>query len=234
MRPPHACYVIRSRDGRYDCKTLLPVNMRSCASVSIPKCAGPISMLHITLSQCRNKLSVSPLWQRTISSYHRCLSSKILPYMDRLVRHWFVLHSKFSFNTIKIQLIHLHLVQPSSELFHLHFCSSLCLKILTTIFISTSMYIKCLFSSNKSENRLPSLRLRRTSVSDSRLRYRLSYCPSAVVIVQSTQSAFPFAEINHQSPSSFVPVRRHLGDVQGIIKHLSNTQNHFISHSLTY
>ena len=26
---------------------------------------------------------------------------KILPYMDRIVRHWFVLHSKISFNTVK-------------------------------------------------------------------------------------------------------------------------------------
>jgi hypothetical protein len=26
--------------------------------------------------------------------------------MGRIVRHWFVLHSKISFNTVKIQLIH--------------------------------------------------------------------------------------------------------------------------------
>ena len=29
-----------------------------------------------------------------------------LPYMDRFICHWFVLHSKISFNTVKIQLIH--------------------------------------------------------------------------------------------------------------------------------
>ena len=31
---------------------------------------------------------------------------KILLYMGRIVRHWFVLHSKISFNSVKIQLIH--------------------------------------------------------------------------------------------------------------------------------
>ena len=139
-------------------------------------------MLHVTLPQCQNKPSVSPSWQWTISSYHRHLSSKILPYMDRLVCHWFILHSKI------FSLFILHLVQLSSKLFHLHFHSSLCLKILTIIFISKSMYIRCLFSSNKSKNSLPSLRLHSTSVSYSHLRYWSSYRPSAVEITPSQLS----------------------------------------------
>ena len=123
--------------------------MRSCASVSILKCAGPIGKLHVTLPQCRIKPSASPSQQQTISSYHRRLPSKILLYMGRIVRHWFVLHSKISFNTVKIQLIHsapcatfFRIVSLTFSFFPLfeNFNYHICLK---------NMYIKCLFSSNK-------------------------------------------------------------------------------------
>ena len=46
------------------------------------------------------------------------------------------------------------------------------------------LYIKHLLNSNKSKNSLPSLRLCSTLVFYSRLRYRSSYRPSAVKIVQ--------------------------------------------------
>ena len=125
--------------------------MHSCASISILKCAGPIGMSHVTLLQCWNKLSTSPSWQWTISSYHRCLSSKILLYMDRIDRHWFVLHSKILFNTVKIQLIH---STPCATFFQIVLLTFLFFPLFENfdyhIYLK-NMYIKRLFSSNKIE-----------------------------------------------------------------------------------
>ena len=57
-------------------------------------------------------------------------------------------------------------------------------------------------------------------------------CPSSKS-PKSIQSALSFIVIDRQSQPSFVPVRHHLRDVQGIIKHSSNTQKQFYF-SLTY
>ena len=128
-----------------------PVDMRYCASVSIPKCTGPIGESHITLPQCRIKLSASPSQQRTISSYHRRLPSKILLYMGRIIHHWFVLHSKILFNTVKIQLIY---SAPCATFFRIVSLTFLFFPLFENfnyhIYLK-NMYIKCLFSSNKIE-----------------------------------------------------------------------------------
>ena len=126
-------------------------------------------------------------------------------------------------------------MQLSSELFHLHFRSSLCLKILTTIFISKSMYIKHLFSSNKKRRTvyLPSDFVAHQFPIFALVIDPLIVRPSSK-LPKSIQSTFPFVVIDRQSQLSLVPVRHHLGDVQGIIKHFYNTQNNFISHSPTY
>ena len=128
-----------------------PVNMRSCTSVSILKCAGPIGKSHVTLLQCRNKPSTSPSRQWTISSYPRCLLSKILLYMDRIVRHWFVLHSKISFNTVKIQLIHPTPWATFFQIVSLTFSFFPLFENFNYHIYLKNMYIKCLFSSNKIE-----------------------------------------------------------------------------------
>ena len=125
--------------------------MRSCASISILKCAGPIGKSHVTLLQCQNKLSASPSQQRTISSYHRHHQSKILLYMDRIVRHWFVLHSKISFNTVKIQLIHSVPCATFFQIVSLTFSFFPLFKNFNYHIYLKNMYIKCLFSSNKIE-----------------------------------------------------------------------------------
>ena len=125
--------------------------MRSCASVSILKCTGPIGESHITFLQCRIKPSASPSQQRTISSYHRCLLSKILLYMGRIVRHWFVLHSKISFNSVKIQLIH---SAPCATFFRIVSLTFLFFPLFENFnyyIYPKNMYITCLFSSDKIE-----------------------------------------------------------------------------------
>ena len=125
--------------------------MRSCASVSIPKCTGPIGESHVTLLQCRIKPSTSPSQQRTISSYHRRLLSKILLYMGRIVRHWFILHSKISFNSVKIQLIHSAPCAMFFQIVSLTFSFFPLFENFNYYIYPKNMYIKCLFSSNKTE-----------------------------------------------------------------------------------
>ena len=130
-------------------KMPFPVDMRSCASISILKCAGPIGKSHITLPQCRIKPSASPSQQRTISSYRRCLLSKILLYMDRIVRHWFVLHSKISFNIVKIQLIHSAPCATFFRIVSLTFSFFPLFENFNYHIYLKNMYIKRPFSSNK-------------------------------------------------------------------------------------
>ena len=130
---------------------IVNTDMRSCASVSIPKCAEPIGESHITLPQCQNKPSVSPSWQRTISSYHRHHQSKILLYMGQIVRHWFVLHSKILFNTAKIQLIHSAPCTTFFQIVSLTFSFFPLFENFNYHIYLKNMYIKCLFSSNKIE-----------------------------------------------------------------------------------
>ena len=91
--------------------------------------------------------------------------------MDRFVRSWFVIYSKFSLLFLKFILYALHLVYRFSALFHLHIYSSLCLKILTTIFDSKFLYIKPSYIPQKSKNRLPSTRARISSVFEHYRRY---------------------------------------------------------------
>ena len=128
-----------------------PVNMHSCTSVSIPKCAGPIGESHVTFTQCRIKPNASPSQQRTISSYHRCLPSKILLYMGRIICHWFVLHSKISFNSVKIQLIHSAPCATFFQIVSLTFSFFPLFENFSYHIYLKNMYIKCLFSSNKIE-----------------------------------------------------------------------------------
>ena len=123
--------------------------MRYCASVSIPKRAGPIGESHVTLPQCQNKPSASPSRQRTISSYHRRHQSKILLYIGRIVRHWFVLHSKISFNTVKIQLIHSAPCATFFQIVSLTFSFFPLFENFNYHIYLKNMYIKRLFSSNK-------------------------------------------------------------------------------------
>ena len=74
-----------------------------------------------------------------------------LPYMDWFVCHWFVLHSKISFNTVKIQLIHSTPCATFFRIVSLTFSFFPLFENFNYHIYLKNMYIKRLFSPNKIE-----------------------------------------------------------------------------------
>ena len=106
MRPPHVCYVIRACDGRSDRKHCF---RSTCAPALLSQFWNVLDQLESRTSPSHSAETSQVCHLHDNRPFHHITeasSQKILLYMDRIVRHWFVLHSKNSFNTVKIQLTH--------------------------------------------------------------------------------------------------------------------------------
>ena len=136
MRSPHVCYVIQACDGQHNRKHRF---RSTCAP-------APPSQFRNALDQSARRMSPScsaeSSWAHHLHNngpFHHITDASHQKYYYIWIRSFaigsfFIL--KYRLTLKKFILFILHLVQFSSELFHLHFHSSLCLKISTTIFIS--------------------------------------------------------------------------------------------------
>ena len=185
MRPPHVCYVIWTCDGRHDHKCCF----QSTCAPALPSHFWNV----LDQSACRTSPSRSAesSWARHLHNngpFHHITNTShqkyYYTYMDWIVRHWFILHSKILFKTIKIQLIHSTPCTTFFQIVSLTFSFFPLFENFNYHIYLKNMYIKHLFSSNtaliKLKNSLPSLRLRSSSVSNLRLCHR-SFCRPPVV-----------------------------------------------------